>query len=147
MKLYLVRHGEAEHRSEGGDRDRKLTLYGRDQSVKLGKFLKDLHPSVILTSTYRRAKETLEIIIDKSHWPKNRYFESLDIRPSGDLDDLLIEINAYKEDSVFIVGHNPQLSSLIYHITGSEHPMGNCSFAQIDLTTKVVEKFYNVEDI
>lgn len=147
MKLYLVRHGEAENSSEGGDRDRKLTNDGMDQSVRVGKFLKDLHPSVILTSTYRRAKETLEIILEKSHWPRNRYFESLDIKPNGDIEDLLIEVKAYKEDSLLIVGHNPQLTSLIFYLTGEECPMGNCSFAQIDLESKKVEKIYNVEDM
>lgn len=147
MTLYLIRHGEAEHLSTHGDRERALTINGREQSERVGKFLKDLHPAVILTSTFRRAKETLDIIIEKCHWPRGRYFESLDIRPNGDIEDLLVEIEAYKEDSVLLVGHNPQFSSLIHYITGEEYPMGNCSFAQIDLKNKKIEKFYRLEEM
>lgn len=147
MKLYLVRHGDAEHSSRDGDKGRVLTELGKEQSRKVGSYLANLHPGVVLSSTYARAKETLGIIRESSNWSKVREFESLDIRPGGDMDGLLAEIEAYNEDSVLVVGHNPQLTSLINYITGDDCPMGNCSFAQIDLKSKKLDKFKKLEDM
>ncbi len=76
-----------------------------------------------------------------------REFVSLDVAPSGSIDDLMLEIRAYKEDSLLVVGHNPQLSELVYYLTNTEVSMGNCSFAQIDLDTNKLQKFFKVEEM
>ncbi|MDI1300466.1 MAG: histidine phosphatase family protein [bacterium] len=65
MKLVLVRHGEAEH-VHGGDAERALTMTGREQAVKTGKWLKKILADEgqvrLLASPYRRARETADII-------------------------------------------------------------------------------------
>ena len=147
MILYLLRHGDAEIYSSSGDRDRTLTEEGMSQAKIAGRYLIDKHPDIVLLSTYVRAKETLEIVNLAGGSCALREFVSIDVAPGADVEDLLIEINAYHEDSLLVVGHNPQLSSLIYYITGEEKVMGNCSFAEIDLATKKLINFKSVEDM
>ena len=147
MKLYLLRHGDAENVSPHGDRGRELTEVGRDQAKTAGRYLKNLHPGVVLISTFERAKQTLDIMHRESCWAILREFVSLDVAPGGDIDELMVEVNAYKEESILIVGHNPQLSNLLYNITEQNINMGNCSFAEIDLGTKKLLNFHKVEDM
>ncbi len=147
MKLYLLRHGDAERLSSLGDRSRELTEVGRDQARVAGKYLKNLHPGVVLISTFVRAKQTLEIMHRESGWCTLREFVSLDVAPMADLDDLMLEVNAYNEDSLLIVGHNPQLSNLVSHLTNKDIAMGNCSFAKIDLNTKELLEFKKVDEM
>ncbi|MBN2617815.1 MAG: phosphohistidine phosphatase SixA [Spirochaetales bacterium] len=147
MKLYLLRHGDAEIYSQNGDRGRELSDLGRNQSRKAGRYLKDVHPGVVLMSTFVRAKQTLEIVNREGGSCALREFVSLDVSPSGSLEDLMIEINTYREDSVCVVGHNPQLSNLIEYLTGEKRTMGNCSFAEIDLESKKLIEFKTVEEM
>lgn len=147
MILYLLRHGDAEMYSSNGDRGRVLTEEGMEQSRLAGRFLKDIHPSVVLLSTYVRAKETLVIVNREGGSCALREFVSMDVAPGASVEDLMIEVNAYDEESLLIVGHNPQLSKLIYHLTGDEKAMGNCSFAEIDLNTNKLLNFITVEDM
>ena len=147
MILYLLRHGDAEMHSSNGDRSRILTEYGMEQSRLAGRYLKNVHPSVVLLSTYVRAKETLDIVIRESGSCALREFISLDVSPNASVEDLMLEVNAYKEESLLIVGHNPQLSHLIYHLTGCEKCMGNCSFAEIDLNTNNLLNFVTMEEM
>lgn len=147
MKLYLLRHGDAQKLSPHGDRGRELTEDGRVQAKVAGSYLKNLHPGVVLISTFVRAKQTLDILQAESGWCTLREFVSLDVAPNGDIDDLLIEVESYNEDSVLIVGHNPQLSNMIHHLTGENISMGNCSFVIIDLVTKKILDFKKVEEM
>ncbi len=147
MILYLLRHGDAELHSSNGDRSRMLTEVGMEQSRLAGRFLKDIHPSVVLLSTYIRAKDTLVIVNREGGSCALREFVSLDVAPSASVEDLMLEVNAYNEESLLIVGHNPQLSHLIYHLTGQDKGMGNCSFAEIDLKTNKLLNFITVEEM
>lgn len=147
MILYLLRHGDAEMYSSNGDRGRILTEDGMSQSRLAGRYLKDVHPSIVLLSTYVRAKETLDIVNREGGSCSLREFISLDVSPNASVEDLMIEVNAYNEESLLIVGHNPQLSNLIYHLTGQGKRMGNCSFAEIDLNTNNLLNFITMEDM
>ncbi len=147
MILYLLRHADAEIMSYKGDRGRALTDKGREQAKVAGRFLKTIKPGVVLISTFDRTKETLDLIQQQNHWDKCREFVSVDVAPSGNIDDLLIEILEYKEDSLLVVGHNPQLSNLIYHLTNVDVSMHNCSFAEIDLDVNKLKRVVHVEDM
>lgn len=147
MILYLLRHGEAETFSSSGDRDRTLTEHGMSQCKIAGKYLIDKHPSIVLISTYARARETLELVNLAGGSCTLREFVSLDVAPGGSIEDLLIEIHAYHEESLLVVGHNPQLSRLIFKLTGKNVVMGNCSFAEIDLETSKLLEFVTIEEM
>ena len=147
MILYLVRHGDAQPLSLQGDRGRELTDLGREQSETLGCFLRGLNPDIILISTFMRTQQTLDSIEKESGWEPYTEFVSLDVSPGGDLDDLLIEVKAYGKDSLLIIGHNPQLSKLIYKLTHKDVSMGNCSFAEIDVANGNLVRYLDVEDM
>lgn len=147
MTLYLLRHGDAEIYSNQGDRGRELTERGREQSRIAGRYLKNVHPSTVLLSTYERAKQTLNIVNMEGGSCTLREFVSLDVAPGAAVEDLLIEVKSYKTDSLLVVGHNPQLSNLIHHITGEERVMGNCSYAEIDLESGSLVNFVTIEEM
>lgn len=64
MLLYLVRHGEAEQRSDGAnEKDPPLTELGHKQAQKIARRLKDETFSHIYYSPLRRAKSTAEYIL------------------------------------------------------------------------------------
>jgi len=56
--FYLIRHGQKV--AEAGDPG--LTEIGKEQAGKTAEFLKDKNISKIYSSTYKRTKETTEII-------------------------------------------------------------------------------------
>lgn len=63
MNLYFLRHGDAEHNSSP-DFERRLTEKGGNQIRKIAKLLQQNEelPEVILSSPYKRAQETAEIL-------------------------------------------------------------------------------------
>ncbi|OQY37655.1 MAG: hypothetical protein B6229_08050 [Spirochaetaceae bacterium 4572_7] len=147
MILYLVRHGDAQPLSLKGDRGRELTELGREQSETLGCFLRGLNPDIILISTFMRTQQTLDSIQSESGWKRYREFVSLDVAPGGSIDDLLIEVKAYGKESLLIVGHNPQLSDLIYQLTNKSVSMNNCSFAEIDTVNGQLVRYLDIGDM
>ena len=63
MNLYFLRHGDAEH-SASTDFERRLTEKGENQVKKIARLLEqnEEFPGVILSSPYRRARDTAEIV-------------------------------------------------------------------------------------
>lgn len=63
MNLYFLRHGDAEHTSSS-DFERDLTEKGEHQIKKIAKLLlqKEECPDVILSSPYKRARKSAEIL-------------------------------------------------------------------------------------
>jgi phosphohistidine phosphatase len=113
MRLYLLRHAEAEPHC-ADDFSRRLTDKGSGQSRRVGEFLKehDVRPGLILSSPVLRAKETASIVV-----------EVLGVEPPTEVPWLacgmnpergISELSGYaKLDSLMIVGHEPDFSSLI----------------------------------
>lgn len=120
MHLYLLRHAEADP-YQADDFSRKLTEKGRAQAERVGEFLlkHELKPDLILTSPVLRAKETAKIISKKlgDHSLIVASWIACGMRP----DVALSELSDYKKfDSVMIVGHEPDFSSLIATLIGME---------------------------
>lgn len=115
MMLYVVRHALAEDVSAGGDEARHLTDAGRARTLKAaaGMRLLGLEFDLILTSPLARAVETAEIIA-------NAYGSGLTPRVLVELatgvtpGDAVAALAPYgRNESVMIVGHEPQLSALV----------------------------------
>jgi broad specificity phosphatase PhoE len=65
MKLYVIRHGETEWNQQKvmqGSIDIPLNENGKEQALKTGELLKNIHFDLIISSPLLRAKETSEII-------------------------------------------------------------------------------------
>ena len=70
MKLYYVRHGEADWNVEKrlmGRADRPLTEKGELQARELAEKIKDIKVDIIIASPLKRAYRTAEIINEKLH--------------------------------------------------------------------------------
>lgn len=62
MKLYIIRHGETVHNTEGivqGWSDSELTEHGRQQAKKAGKELAELKPTIVFASDLGRVQQSL----------------------------------------------------------------------------------------
>ena len=118
MLLHLIRHAEAEpHRLD--DFSRCLTEKGFKQARRIGCFMKEqcLRPEIILTSPVVRARETAEIIAKlMGKAPLTEVpWAACGMNPEV----ALTELSGYaKLDSVMIVGHEPDLSSLSAALIG-----------------------------
>jgi len=120
MLLHLLRHAEAEpHRLD--DLSRCLTEKGFKQARRIGCFMKEqcLRPEIILTSPVVRARETAEVVAKLLGKPPLTEVPWAACGMNPEL--ALTELSGYaKLDSVMIVGHEPDLSSLSASLIGLE---------------------------
>lgn len=71
MQWYIARHGESEDNNRGvwsGQRDGALTTAGREHAGKLGLYLRDKNPGLIISSDLRRAYDTAIIAADAANY-------------------------------------------------------------------------------
>ena len=119
MVLYVIRHGKAEVTSSTGrDRDRVLKPKGHRQAEYLGRELDAAapRPSLVITSTFRRAHETAELIngvLGVEFIGDTRLCVD---EPVSLAVDLIIEHAG--RGALCIVGHNPQLEYLCAALSG-----------------------------
>ncbi len=121
MRLYLVRHGEAEEVArEGGDAGRRLTPEGRRELGEGVAGLSRLGTELtqILTSPLARARQTAQILHTDLRGPEPEVWGLL--APGADLDGVLAQLDASQE-AVALVGHEPCLGRLVsLAVTGRE---------------------------
>src|ERR1051326_3095816 len=122
MEIYILRHGEAQPRSEGvPEADRKLTPKGRrdvEGVAQLARAAK-VQPDVVLSSPYSRAKETAEIAI-RAFDAKPNLAETTALLPESSLKQVWKEIKSRsKSGQLLLVGHEPQLSALVAYLLGA----------------------------
>lgn len=119
MNLYLLRHGLATEPGEGGikrDSDRPLTAKGERRTCRAGEAMRamDLSFDLVLTSPYKRARQTAEIIADALD-ARERLHVAETLAPGGNSRRLIESINRRdpRPGEVLLVGHEPGLSELI----------------------------------
>ena len=123
MEIFLVRHGVAVDReSDGPDASRPLTNKGRRRFRKTARSFARLgcKLDLILTSPLVRAVQTAEILAGETKHGEVAVLEELD--PKFDAADLLKALakRANGSRSVALVGHDPQLSSVLAALAGVE---------------------------
>jgi phosphohistidine phosphatase len=139
VRLHLLRHAHAGDAFEwdGNDDLRPLTQKGRRQSERLGRFLNQhgIRPDVIVSSPKVRALQTAEIVaaeLDMTVRTDASLGEGFGQR---ELWGLLDGLGAREP---MIVGHDPDLSSLLAYLIGADGiSMKKAALATIDLTTKL----------
>src|SRR5438105_2149173 len=119
MEIYILRHGIAEE-AQGGmkDADRALTDEGAKklQSVLRRGRAVDVTPAVIVTSPYRRARETAQIAVEALR-AGSSLVESKALTPESSPEAVWDEIRAHKgEAQIMIVGHEPLLSAVYAYL-------------------------------
>jgi phosphohistidine phosphatase len=113
-RLYLLRHAKSSWKDEGlADHDRPLARRGRRASKAIGRHLREqgVEPELVLCSTARRARETLEGLAPS--------FGRVAIRLEPELygagpDELLARLHEIAPPirSAMVIGHNPGLEQL-----------------------------------
>lgn len=116
MNIYIIRHAIAIDEGTEGfeDSERPLTDNGRKKMRQIARGLRALGVGVdlIISSPYVRARETADVLADVLRM-KQKAAISENLLPLGDPDLLISEINEkYSVDSIAIVGHEPNLSTL-----------------------------------
>lgn len=131
MKIYFIRHGEAEIYAED-DFKRKLTTIGRvklENSFKVfANRLEDKRSYKIYSSPLERAKETAEILA--KHLDSD--FEVKDYLAGGRIRDILKTLD--QDGNYILVSHEPFISNWIYQLTGEMKIVsrGSINFVEID---------------
>ncbi|MGA2247386.1 MAG: phosphohistidine phosphatase SixA [Verrucomicrobiota bacterium] len=129
MELYLLRHGLAVERGERGledDSARPLTVKGRRQLRKSAGAIRKLGGRIdlILSSPYRRARQTAEIVARELKLKKRlKYAQAL--APGGAVRNLLRQLGREQPapDKVLLVGHEPDLSRLVSLLTSGSQQL------------------------
>jgi phosphohistidine phosphatase len=135
-RLLILRHAKSSWKEEGlSDHDRPLNKRGKRNAQRMGKLLieEDIVPELIISSTARRAHDTVELLTAACHyggqvvWASSLYMGSYRAYMNSlrNVDDQL--------DTVMIVGHNPDSEELITALTDAEEFMPTAALAQIEL--------------
>lgn len=120
--IYFIRHAHSDWSDPSlFDEERNVSAKGAEQIERMGEHLKrqGLHPDLILTSCAIRAQNTvlgLQSILNfrkKIHYLKELYMTSVQ-RVKETL--VLLPENS---ETLFVVGHNAQLTALINEISDS----------------------------
>lgn len=113
--LYIFRHAKAAPEGREGDAERPLAKRGRKAAAAMGDYLAGLQPPprLVLCSTARRTRETLdEILPVLEPGPHVLYEEGLYLAGAGRLLERLQRLPD-SAASVLVIGHNPGLHQLV----------------------------------
>lgn len=139
MKLYILRHGEAEGMM-ARDEERQLTERGREEVASVISARKSELSSVqrILVSPYVRAQQTAEIVSD--FLPDVTLHTTPFLVPESNPTELLRWLanqcfGDLELDSVLLVSHQPLVGILVNELCGSDagmHSMGTANLAALE---------------
>jgi phosphohistidine phosphatase len=125
MRLLIVRHAIAEERDASrwpDDADRPLSADGeaRFRPAARGLALLVPRPDAVLSSRYRRAWRTAEVLVEEAGWPAPVPCTALE--PGGSVESVLATIDVpdgSPDALVVLVGHEPDLSDLATALLGT----------------------------
>ena len=112
-ELYLVRHGIAAERAEGGDQARPLTADGvsRLRAEAAGLAALEVDWDLILTSPLVRARQTAEVLAEVMKNATTVVTSAL--APLATPEDTLSEIGRHAEHTrLALVGHEPNMGEV-----------------------------------
>lgn len=134
MKLWLLRHGEAEPRART-DAERNLTEAGRLEVQSSASHLQGQPLDAILVSPYQRAQQTAEIVrqvlgfsgvVETVPW----------LTPESDPKDAMLYLNRRSEQNLLLVTHQPFVGVLGGWLVNGHRdtplPMATASLAELD---------------
>jgi phosphohistidine phosphatase len=123
VDVYILRHGKAEDALPGtSDAERRLTKKGRDEIASVGHWiaLQGIRFDIIAASPLARAQETAAIVAEALGQRDSLVTWNV-LAPGGNTDEVCRTIDRHTDArSILLVGHEPQLSTLISRIIGGE---------------------------
>lgn len=108
--LHLLRHAKAESGAKDiSDRERKLSVRGREACILVGEYLKkkDYLPDLVLCSPSVRTRETLERVATAMAVRFKHRFENTLYLAAAETILRVIQTADDAADAVMVIGHNP----------------------------------------
>ncbi|MGB6018878.1 MAG: histidine phosphatase family protein [Sulfurimonadaceae bacterium] len=134
--LLILRHAKSSWKeAHFSDHDRPLNKRGQSDALKMGRLLreKELTPKLIICSTAKRARETVELVREACGYEDEiRFSEELYLAEPEAYIQALNELDD-TYDRVMVVGHNPDLEELLELLTGEEHILPTAALVQVVL--------------
>ena len=135
-RLILFRHGKSDWDADfGSDHERPLALRGERDAQNMGRLLVESGrkiPTLVICSSARRARSTLDIAMRASGWhPEVVISDELYAASSSGVMALIRKLPE-KHERVMLVGHEPTWSELIRRFTGGRVRMPTAGMARID---------------
>ncbi|MDX1298714.1 MAG: phosphohistidine phosphatase SixA [Pseudomonas sp.] len=134
MKLWLLRHGEAEPTARS-DAERNLTAHGRQQVREAAAFLQGRPLQAVLVSPYVRAQQTADLLCEVLAFSGAR--ESVTwLTPESNVRQAMRELDDYPFKELLLVTHQPlvgALAGLLVHGHRQQPlPMNTASLALLE---------------
>jgi phosphohistidine phosphatase len=120
VRLYLLRHAKSSWDDAGvADHERPLAKRGRRATEAIAAYLSEhaVAPELVLCSTARRTRETLERIEPALGTPEVSHEDELYGASAGELMERLREVPD-GVGSVMLIGHNPGIEDLAGALVG-----------------------------
>jgi phosphohistidine phosphatase len=134
MKLWILRHGEAQNRARA-DAERELTDNGRAEVLSSAATLMGQPLRWIIASPYVRAQQTAELVRQALGFSEAVVTVPW-LTPDSDPRKVLGNLDLYASDNVLVVSHQPLVGSLIgLAVHGSlqqAEPMHTASLAELE---------------
>lgn len=111
MKLWILRHGEAQNRART-DAERELTANGREEVLTTAAHLMGQPLRWIIASPYVRAQQTAELVRQALGFADSIVTVPW-LTPDSDTRKALDNLDLYASDDVLLVSHQPLVGSLI----------------------------------
>ncbi|MGE8148996.1 phosphohistidine phosphatase SixA [Pseudomonas frederiksbergensis] len=132
MKLWVLRHGEAEPYGSRPDSERALTPHGCEEVLRSAAELIGQPITAIYASPYLRAQQTAQLVREALGFqPDIRTVEWL--TPDTDADKVAEQL--VSESNVLLVSHNPLVGNLLSYLQhGAGHPpekIGTAGLAEL----------------
>jgi phosphohistidine phosphatase len=134
--LLVLRHAKSDwHDSELADQDRPLNKRGTRDAGRMGRLLHEesLLPDLIITSTAKRARQTVERLVAASGYTGTVATKAV-FYLAGPSTYLRV-LREVKDDPqrVMVVGHNPGLEELVNSLTSTSTTMPTAALVEITL--------------
>jgi phosphohistidine phosphatase len=139
MKLYFLRHGEADWPNwKKPDDERPLTKRGKREMRDVAKFLDRLkvRPDLIVTSPLPRAAQTAEIAAD---YLKAKVRKDESLVPGFSMNKLRTVLKRHRANTLMLVGHEPDFTNTISGLTGASLKLAKAGVALVDVDLESAE--------
>ncbi|MDD2061270.1 phosphohistidine phosphatase SixA [Pseudomonas sp. GD03860] len=134
MKLWVLRHGEAEPRARS-DAERNLTAHGREQVLRSAAHLLGQPLQAILASPYVRAQQTAALVHEALGFDKSVVTVPW-LTPDTEPGQVIAALDALGLEHVLLVSHQPLVGNLVGMLqhghSRAAEGMGTASLAQLE---------------
>ncbi|PWB35701.1 phosphohistidine phosphatase SixA [Pseudomonas sp. SDI] len=134
MKLWVLRHGEAEPRANS-DAERRLTAQGREQVLRSAAQLLGQPLQAIIASPYVRAQQTAALVHDALGFAQPLRTVPW-LTPDSDPQQVIAELDRLGLEQLLLVSHQPLVGALVSLLEHGHYrhpaPMSTASLAELD---------------